>query len=70
VIKGVGAAHYKSFAIDDSSWPPRFCKLELHFEDGTQLAFCDSRRFAKVRKGGNEEGWPEEEGGKHERTRA
>lgn len=49
VIKGVGAAHYKSFAIDDSSWPPRFCKLELHFEDGTQLAFCDSRRFAKVR---------------------
>ena len=49
MVKGIGAAHYKSFAIDDASWPPRFCKLVLRFDDGTQLAFCDSRRFAKVR---------------------
>jgi hypothetical protein len=49
VVKGVGAAHYKSFALDEVNWPPRFCKLQLRLEDGTQLAFCDSRRFAKVR---------------------
>ncbi|KAL4451273.1 hypothetical protein ABPG77_009345 [Micractinium sp. CCAP 211/92] len=48
-IKGVGAAHYKSFTIDDAAWPPKYCKIELEFEDGTQLAFCDPRRFAKVR---------------------
>lgn len=48
-IKGVGAAHYKSFTIDDSAWPPKYCKIELEFEDGSQLAFCDPRRFAKVR---------------------
>ncbi|KAL4420824.1 hypothetical protein ABPG75_010480 [Micractinium tetrahymenae] len=48
-IKGIGAAHYKSFTIDDSAWPPKYCKVELEFDDGTQLAFCDSRRFAKVR---------------------
>ena len=49
VVQGVGAAHYKTFAIDESSWPPRFCKLELELGDGTRLAFCDSRRFARVR---------------------
>jgi formamidopyrimidine-DNA glycosylase len=50
VVQGVGAAHYKSFALDDSSWPPRFVKFELRFDDGTRLAFCDARRFAKVRQ--------------------
>lgn len=49
VVRGVGAAHYKSFAIDDSAWPPRFWKVELRLGDGTELAFCDSRRFARVR---------------------
>lgn len=37
VVKGIGAAHYKSFTIDDSAWPPRFCKIELKLEDGTQV---------------------------------
>ncbi len=49
VVKGVGAAHYKSFAMDEVNWPPRFCKIELRLDDSTQLAFCDSRRFARVR---------------------
>ena len=49
VVDGVGAAHYKSFVLDESSWPPRHAKLELEFGDGTRLAFCDSRRFARVR---------------------
>lgn len=22
-VKGIGAAHYKSFTIDDSAWPPK-----------------------------------------------
>ncbi|PRW20199.1 formamidopyrimidine-DNA glycosylase isoform X2 [Chlorella sorokiniana] len=58
VVKGIGAAHYKSFVIDDSAWPPRFCKIELKLEDGTQVAFCDSRRFAKVRFLEDPEGRP------------
>ncbi|KAI7839952.1 hypothetical protein COHA_006346 [Chlorella ohadii] len=58
VVKGIGAAHYKSFTIDDSAWPPRFCKIELKLEDGTQVAFCDSRRFAKVRFLEDPEGRP------------
>jgi formamidopyrimidine-DNA glycosylase len=49
VIKGIGAAHYKNFSVDDATWPPRFCKLQLEFNDGTTLAFCDSRRFARSR---------------------
>ena len=40
VVKGIGAAHYKSFTIDDSAWPPRFCKIELKLEDGTQVRFA------------------------------
>jgi formamidopyrimidine-DNA glycosylase len=49
VVRGVGAAHYKSFVLDESSWPPRFWKLVLDLEGGGSLAFCDSRRFARVR---------------------
>jgi hypothetical protein len=49
IVPGVGAAHYRSFVLDDANWPPRFWKLLLKFNDGTQMAFCDSRRFAKVR---------------------
>lgn len=41
VVKGIGAAHYKSFTIDDSAWPPRFCKFELKLEDGTQASGGD-----------------------------
>lgn len=49
ILKGIGAAHYKNFKVDDTVWPPRFSKLELKFDDGTQLSFNDSRRFARVR---------------------
>ena len=31
------------------TWPPRFCKLELTFEDSSRIAFCDPRRLGKVR---------------------
>jgi formamidopyrimidine-DNA glycosylase len=33
----------------DADWPPRFQKLSLTFEDGSQLAFCDPRRFGKFK---------------------
>ncbi|CAD7699159.1 unnamed protein product [Ostreobium quekettii] len=29
-------------------WPPRFMKLSLDFVDGTQMAFVDVRRFARM----------------------
>lgn len=43
VAKGIGAAHYKSFVIDDTNWPPRFCKIELKLEDGTQVGAREGR---------------------------
>ena len=30
-------------------WPPRFCKIELALSSGARVAFCDARRFARVR---------------------
>jgi formamidopyrimidine-DNA glycosylase len=49
VVRGKGGAHYQRYAVEDTTWPPRFLRLELHFQDGTQWAFCDSRRFARIR---------------------
>lgn len=49
VVRGKGSAHYQRYSIDESQWPPKYLKLELHFADGTQWAFCDSRRFARIR---------------------
>ena len=40
--------------MDDSSWPPKYWKLLLELDGGVKLAFCDSRRFARV---GHMIGW-------------
>lgn len=42
------AAKYKSFAVDATSWPPRFTKFEIVLGDGTRLAFSDPRRLGRV----------------------
>ena len=47
VVKGVKAAEYKSFHVDEETWPPRFWKVCLVFDDGTELAFLDARRFGR-----------------------
>lgn len=50
---------YKHTQKNNTHPPPcRYCKLELEFEDGTQLAFCDPRRFAKVGGGAPRVGAP------------
>ena len=33
----------------DSSWPPRFTKLHLIFDDGGELVLADARRLGRVR---------------------
>lgn len=33
----------------DRSWPPRFTKLHLRFDDGGELAFVNSRRLGRIR---------------------
>jgi formamidopyrimidine-DNA glycosylase len=33
----------------DEGWPPRFTKLQLHFDDGGQLAMTDARRLGRIR---------------------
>ncbi len=35
-------------AADGGTWPPRFTKLHLVFEDGSELAFTNARRFGRV----------------------
>jgi formamidopyrimidine-DNA glycosylase len=47
VVKGVKAAEYKSFDVDEEKWPPRFWKVLLVFGDGTECAFLDARRFGR-----------------------
>ena len=49
VVRGVAALKYKEFAVRDEEWPPRFTKLELGFDAGTSLAFCDPRRLGRLR---------------------
>ena len=43
-------------SIDDA-FPPKYTKLELVMGDGTRLAYCDPRRFGRVKLRGAE---PEE----------
>jgi len=33
----------------DRSWPPRFCKIQLGLDDGTELAMTNSRRLGRIR---------------------
>ncbi|KAJ1463299.1 Formamidopyrimidine-DNA glycosylase N-terminal domain-containing protein [Pelagophyceae sp. CCMP2097] len=53
VIEGRKAMNYKTFAVDDAAWPPKFAKFELVLrgDDGaaTNVAFVDARRFGRVR---------------------
>jgi formamidopyrimidine-DNA glycosylase len=50
VVQGIAAARYKSFkVVGEEEWPPRFTKMELIFENGARLAFCDPRRFGRVK---------------------
>lgn len=44
-VKGVGAAKYVRIN-NDEEWPPRFTKLRLVLDDGTDVAFADARRCA------------------------
>lgn len=50
VVKGGKRAEYKRYTVDASAenWPPKFAKLQLTFEDGTQIAFCNARRLGGV----------------------
>ena len=49
VVRGVEPLKYQEFRVHNEEWPPRFAKLELGFEDGTSLAFCDPRRLGRLR---------------------
>ena len=50
VVRNKGAAHYKRYTINaDAEWPPKFHKLVLTFDDGTEWAYCDARRFGRIR---------------------
>lgn len=35
--------------VGQAQWPPRFVKLEVETDLGQRLAFCDARRFGRIR---------------------
>lgn len=52
VIKNQPIPTYKSFKIDanaDIPWPPKFTKIEIVFDNGVRVAFCDPRRLGRIR---------------------
>lgn len=49
VVQGVDAARYVAFKVHDENWPPRFTKMEITFDNGMRLAFCDPRRLGRIR---------------------
>ncbi len=49
LIKDVEPAMYRTFKVDQTQWPPKFCKLLLSFSNGIHLAFVDSRRFGRIK---------------------
>lgn len=30
VVKGIAAAHYQNFVVDDEAWPPKYWKVRKH----------------------------------------
>lgn len=47
-VQGSKGPERQTHAVDTSSWPPKFCKLELVFVGGVRLAFTDPRRLARA----------------------
>jgi len=48
-VKDVEWTQYLKTKIDSNSWPPRFWKLWMKFDDGTELCFVNSRRLGRIR---------------------
>lgn len=46
-VKGVGEAKYVQIKASEE-WPPRFTKLRLVLDDGTDIAIADARRSANL----------------------
>jgi len=49
LIKGEHVPVYKRVTFSGDFWPPKFTKVRIYFEDGTELAYVDGRRLGKVR---------------------
>lgn len=48
VIEGLQVPTYISVKIDESTFPPKYCKLLIEFENGKRLAFVDPRRIGRI----------------------
>ena len=48
-MKGQEGLKYKDFSTEDTNWPPRFTRFVFVMDDGSEMAFTDIRRFARVR---------------------
>lgn len=57
-VRGVDGVKYKRLDTDATEWPPNFSKVQLQLADGTQVAFSDARRLARVRLSDDPRGEP------------
>ncbi|KAL7750962.1 hypothetical protein RI367_003542 [Sorochytrium milnesiophthora] len=50
-VRGGEGAYYRSSKKSDDAaeWPPKYCKFAVGLSSGTQFAFCDARRLARIR---------------------
>ncbi|KAJ3409812.1 hypothetical protein HDV05_004254 [Chytridiales sp. JEL 0842] len=48
-VKGQPGLKYIDFDTSDDNWPPRFWKFNMILSDGTEIAFTDPRRLARIR---------------------
>lgn len=47
-VKGEASFEYRSSKKGPPSWPPRFAKISIVLDDGTQFALADARRLGRV----------------------
>lgn len=51
IVRGHPILNYHLYPVKNlnAQWPPRFVKLQILFDDDTQIAFTNSRRFGRCR---------------------
>lgn len=48
-IQGIPIIEYVNARARTDEWPPKYWKIILEFQGGLKLAFCDPRRFGRIR---------------------
>ncbi|KAK9826769.1 hypothetical protein WJX81_007673 [Elliptochloris bilobata] len=49
-VKGIPRVQYVNATNANDEWPPKYWKITLEMEGGVHAAFCDPRRFGRVKQ--------------------